>query len=130
MANRSQSSQADQSMTLGDRIRVGRARKKLTLRELAVAVDKAPSYLSDIENDRRIPSEDLLSGLAAELDLDFDELMAAAGRIGTDTDRYLRRNPAAGVLFRTLSEHNVGPEALERLIEQVPSLARDDADDH
>ncbi len=125
MANTADAHRFDASMTLGDRIRVARARKRQTLRELAVAVGKAPSYLSDIENDRRVPSEDLLEELAKALDLDFDELMAAAGRIGSDADRYLRRTPAAGVLFRRLSEHNVSPEALERLIDQVPDLAKD-----
>ncbi|MBA3877822.1 MAG: hypothetical protein C0498_13025 [Anaerolinea sp.] len=130
MANRNHDLPIDSSMTLGDRIRVARARKRQTLRDLAIAVGKAPSYLSDIENDRRVPSEDLLASLADELALDFDELMAAAGRIGSDADRYLRRTPAAGVLFRRLSEHNVGPEALERLIEQVSDLAKDDAADH
>ncbi|MFI5259159.1 MAG: helix-turn-helix domain-containing protein [Candidatus Limnocylindrales bacterium] len=130
MANTDRELPTDSSMTLGDRIRVARARRRQTLRDLAIAVGKAPSYLSDIENDRRVPSEDLLAILAAELDLDFDELMAAAGRIGSDADRYLRRTPAAGVLFRRLSKHNVGPEALERLIAQVSDLAKDDAADH
>jgi transcriptional regulator with XRE-family HTH domain len=101
---------------------VGRARKRKTLRGLADDVHKAPSYLSDIENDRRVPSEDVLRDIAATLDLDFDELMAAAGRIGDTADRYLRRNPEAGILFRQLSERRVAPEGLRQLLEQVPDL--------
>ncbi len=112
--------------TLGDKIRVGRARRRLTLRALAALVGKTPSYLSDIENDRRVPSEDVINEIAHHLNLDFNELMASAGRIGEDADRYLRRTPQAGVLFRRLSEHNVGPEGLRRLIDQVPTLRNPD----
>jgi transcriptional regulator with XRE-family HTH domain len=108
--------------TLGDRIRVGRARKRVTLRQLGELIGNTPSYLSDIENDRRVPSEAVLHMLAEKLDLDFDELMAAAGRFGEGADRYVRRHPEAGVLFRRLSERNVGPEVIRRLLRDVPEL--------
>jgi transcriptional regulator with XRE-family HTH domain len=114
-------------MTLGDQIRVGRARRKMTLRELAAATDNSPSYLSDIENDRRVPSEPVLRAIADTLGLDFDDLMASAGRFGENADRYLKRNPQAGVLFRRLSERNVAPEVIKRLMSEVPEL-RDESD--
>ncbi len=113
------------SETLGDKIRVGRARRRLTLRRLAEATGTTASYLSDIENDRRVPSEAVLQAISGSLGLDFDELMAAAGRFGEDADRYLRRNPEAGVLFRRLSERNVSPDVIRRLLRDVPEL-RDD----
>lgn len=112
--------------TLGDRIRVGRARKRITLRALAKRLGKAPSYLSDIENDRRVPAEETLRAIAEALDLDFDELMAAAGRMGDEANRYLRRNPEAGILFRRLSQRGVGSEGIRRLIDQVPNLPASD----
>ncbi len=111
-----------ESETLGDKIRVGRARKKLTLRQLAELTGNTASYLSDIENDRRVPSEAVLHTLAEKLGLDLDEVMAAAGRFGEDADRYLRRNPEAGVLFRRLAERNVGPDVVRRLLREVPEL--------
>ena len=113
--------------TVGDQIRIGRARKRLTLRQLAAAPGKTASYLSDIENDRRVPSETVMRAIAEALDLNFDDLMAAAGRFGEDADRYLRRNPEAGVLFRRLSRRNVGPEVLRRLMNDMPEL-RDESD--
>ena len=116
---------ANRELTLGDLIRIGRAREKMTLRKLAEEIGKTPSYLSDIENDRRVPKEEVLRAIAEKLELDFDELMAAAGRIGEDADRYLRRNPQAGVLFRRLSERNVAPDVIRRLIKETPEL-RDD----
>ncbi len=114
-------------LTLGDQIRVGRARLKMTLRELATATESSPSYLSDIENDRRVPSEAVLRAIANTLGLDFDDLMASAGRFGENADRYLKRNPQAGVLFRRLSERNVTPEVIKRLMSEVPEL-RDESD--
>jgi transcriptional regulator with XRE-family HTH domain len=116
---------ADRIDTVGDQVRDARVRAGLSLRELAKQLDGAtPSYLSDIENDRRVPSEKVLSSLAQILHLDFDELMAAAGRIGDDTDRYLRRQPTAGVLMRRLSKHNLGPDELESLLKQADRLGQ------
>src|SRR5450759_1276306 len=97
--------------TLGDRIRTGRARKRLTLRQAADAVKRSPSFLSDVENGRRAPSEDLLVDLAA-----------AAGRLPTDVSDYLRNTPEAGRLFRTLSSRRVDTDGVRKLIEQAGSL--------
>ncbi len=108
--------------TLGDKVRIARARKKLTLRQLGSITGNTASYLSDVENDRRVPSEAVLRSIADALGLDFDELMAAAGRFGADADRYLRRNPEAGVLFRRLTQKNVRPEVIRRMLEEVPEL--------
>jgi transcriptional regulator with XRE-family HTH domain len=118
-------------LTLGDRLRVGRALKRKTLRQLAIDVGKTAAYLSDIENGRRVPSEEVLISLGRALDLDADDLMAAAGKIGVEADRYLRRTPQAGILFRRLSESDVSPEAVEDLIRQIPGLPkrRDDEND-
>lgn len=116
--------------TIADRLRVGRARKRMTLRQTATAVGVSASYLSDIENGRKTPSEEVVLGLAKVLDLDSDDLLAAAGRIGESADEYLRANPDAGVLFRRLSEYRVGPEGLKQLISMVPDLTRASRDDH
>lgn len=118
-------------LSLGDRLRMGRALKKKTLRQLASEIGRTAAYLSDIENDRRVPSEDVLSELATSLELDVDDLLASAGKIGEQADQYLRRTPQAGILFRRLSESDVSPEAVEELIRQVPNLPkRRDANDY
>ena len=75
--------------TLGDTLRDARLALGLSLREVARRGNIAPSYLSDIEHDRRTPAEEVLHALAALLELDFDDLMAQAGRIGDDAERYL-----------------------------------------
>jgi transcriptional regulator with XRE-family HTH domain len=116
--------------TVGDRLRVGRARKRLTLRKTAETVGVSASYLSDIENGRKIPSEEVVRAVAKALDLDADDLMAAAGRMGEEADDYIRANPEAGILFRRLSQSGVGSEGLRRLIEQVPDLPREPRERH
>src|SRR3989304_6353873 len=108
--------------TLGDVIREARVGKGLSLRDLAKKLDKTPSYLSDIENDRRIPSEGVLRDIASQLGLEFDHLMALAGRVGERAERYLKRNPAAGLLFRRISDGNLGEEDLKNFVDAADRL--------
>lgn len=69
------------------------ARKKppqLSLREVADKVKKedgtpiSPQYLNDIEHDRRVPSPDVLEGLARALKIDSDYLHFLAGSMPSD----------------------------------------------
>jgi transcriptional regulator with XRE-family HTH domain len=109
--------------SLGDLIREARTPKG-SLRDFAKKLDITPSYLSDIENDRRIPAEEVLRRIAELLELDFDELMAKAGRFGEDADRYMRKHPTLGVLFRQLSESNLADDDLAKLLKRAEDLAR------
>src|SRR5579875_3442536 len=97
---------ANSEKTLGEVIRDARVAAGVSLREFARSLGITPSYQSDIENDRRIPSEDVLKKIAGSLSLDFEELMALGGRFGENAERYLRRHPTAGALFRKLSAAN------------------------
>jgi transcriptional regulator with XRE-family HTH domain len=109
--------------SLGDVVREARASKGLSLRQLALQLNKTPSYLSDIENDRRIPAEDLLKQIAEVFGLDFDDLMARGGRFGEDTVRYVMKTPAAGSLFRRVTEHNLQEDDLKKLAKFTEKLA-------
>jgi transcriptional regulator with XRE-family HTH domain len=114
----------DTNKSLGEVIREARNKKAFSLRALAKKLDKTFPYLSDIENDHRIPSEDMLQDLARLLDLDFDDLMARAGRLGEGVMRYMRKTPAAGVLFRKICSYNLQGEQLEQLAAQVDKLVK------
>lgn len=103
--------------TLGELIRDGRVEAKKGLREFARELDITPSYQSDIENDRRVPAEDVLKKTADLLGLDFGELMALAGRVGEQGERYLKGNLAAWSLFRRISEKNLSEDELRKLKE-------------
>lgn len=114
-----------QERTLGDMIRDARLAKSRGLRELAKELDITPSYLSDIENDRRIPAEDVLRKIATMLGLDVDHLLAAAGRFGEDAERYMKRNPSVGVLFRRITEQGLREDDIQKLVKQVDKLGKD-----
>jgi transcriptional regulator with XRE-family HTH domain len=104
-----------QPESLGDLIYRARRERELTLRALAEQLGCAPSYVSDIEHNRRIPGEAMLGRLAQRLGLDVDDLMARAGRLPDKTLRYLERQPEAGVLLRWLAEHDCDGDALVKI---------------
>jgi len=108
--------------TLGQQIRNARVDAELALRELARRLEVAPSYMNDIENDRRVPSESVLRRIASELDLDADLVLAAAGRVGEGAREYIRANPTAGVLFRKVSDAGLDEQGLKKLLEQAEEL--------
>lgn len=106
--------------SLGEVLREARAAKEFSLRAIAGQMDITPSYLSDIENDRRVPAEDVLQHLASTLDLNFDDLMAQAGRFGNEADRFAKERPAAVKLFRKLANANLSDEEIEQISNAIP----------
>jgi transcriptional regulator with XRE-family HTH domain len=108
---------AHDNRTLGEVIHDARAKAERGLREVSRELKITPSYLSDIENDRRIPSEEVLHKLASVFSLDHDDLMARAGRLGDDAVRYLMRTPALGALFRRLAQERATGEDVEKLMQ-------------
>ncbi|MCS7235636.1 MAG: helix-turn-helix transcriptional regulator [Armatimonadota bacterium] len=114
----------DRRDTLGSYIRRTRSARQVTLRKLAAAVGVTPSYLSDIENDRRVPSEEVLERIARELDLDLDELMALRGKLDDATEEYLKRSPAAVRLFRRIAQQELNEAQLAELERQAANLGR------
>lgn len=109
-------------MTLGEIVRMARQAAKVSLRALAMELAITPSYLSDIENDRRVPAEDVIRRLAQRLQLDPDVLLAAGGRLGETAERYLRQQPLAVALLRRLAKRRVDATGLARLLEQVERM--------
>jgi transcriptional regulator with XRE-family HTH domain len=110
---------------------INRARiaKRLSLRGLAREVDIVPSYLADIENDRRTPSEPVLRRISAILDLDIDALMQQAGRLGEEAEHYLRQEKLAGQLFRRVAETNLDQEGLQELLNKLEQLEEPEDDE-
>src|SRR5579859_2042334 len=92
--------------TLGDRIRELRDAKDLSLREFARQLDNiSPAHISDIENSRRNPSDDLLRKIAAVLGVEFAELKNFDLRLPVDEwRRAMRHDPALGFALRKLAE--------------------------
>lgn len=112
------------NLTLGEIVREARIAKGKSLREISKLLDITPSYMSDIENDRRVPSEEVLRSIVQLLELDFDHLMALAGRFGENADRYMKKQPVAGVLFRRISESNLQEAELRDLLRRAEELGK------
>jgi len=117
----------DPADSLGKRIRDARIEAQQTLRGLARELELSPSYLNDIEFDRRVPSHEVLRQIAGRLGLELDALLAAAGRVGItkDDEQYIRENPSAGVLFRRVTNDRLTEGQLKRLLDQVDRMAQE-----
>jgi transcriptional regulator with XRE-family HTH domain len=112
--------------SLGDVVRCRRIEINISLRDLAKKLAIAASYLSDIENNRRVPSEDVLERLSTELKLKLDDLLARAGRFGEEAERYMKQHPAAGVLFRRISDKRLQDDDLKKLLSTVEKMGKKD----
>ena len=110
-----------EAMTLGERIRELRLRKNLSLRQLAMRVDKSAPFISDVELGRRFPSPGVLQDIAKELEVEPDELEKHDFRESMSTLKHLSRtNPRWGVAFRTAADQiKKGDLTPEQLVEKL-----------
>ncbi len=85
--------------TLGARVRRERVAREMTQRALATAVGVGVPHISKLEADRESPSDELLSRIAVELDIDPDELFLVAKRLPPAIVEDLATDPAEAVAF-------------------------------
>lgn len=110
--------------TLGEYIEAARNAAGYKLREFAKKVGIAPSYMSDIENNRRVPSEDVLAKIAEHLKVSMSDLLGRAGRVGVVVERYMQEQPAAGVLFRKVAEGRLDNDQIQTLLKKTDQMAK------
>ncbi|WP_129666327.1 helix-turn-helix transcriptional regulator [Phytoactinopolyspora endophytica] len=116
--------------TLGQRIRHARRTKGLTLGELAQAVDRAPSLLSQIENGKREPRLTLIQSLAAALEVDIGYLIKPEAPTHRAALEIALTRAQASPLYASLGLPQVGltgklpTEALESLVGLHAELER------
>ncbi len=95
--------------TVGNILKTQRERKRLTLREVEIQSGISNAYLSQLENDKiKKPSANTLYKLSELLEVDFDDLMVAAGIV--------EKKRATNTGFSFSSEHNVTREEEEELL--------------
>ena len=111
--------------SLGGVIRGAREQRRSTLRMLANTLRITHPYLSDIENNRRIPSEVVLARMSVHLELDFDLLMQLAGRVGANAERYIQSSLLAGVVFRRIAEYEFNDAELVKVLDLVEDLNKE-----
>jgi transcriptional regulator with XRE-family HTH domain len=113
------------SSKLGKLITEARLARSLSLRELARRIGKSPAYLVSLEQAGESPgaSEDTLTALAVELELDRDVLLALAQKTPKDL---VPRSPTQIALYRLIRDLPFGKqEELRRQLERAARLRKD-----
>src|SRR5260370_29632872 len=113
--------------TLGQRIRELRQERDLSLRDLGEKLGTptnptSPAFLSDLENGRRFPSEEMLARLAHVLGATEDDLRSHDQRPPSrDIQDLVDRNPQFGFAFRRAVEaietQNLSPDEFANRVE-------------
>lgn len=106
--------------TFGDFVRERRAARDMSLREFAKKLgDVSPAHISDIENGRRHPSDELLKKMAHLLGVTMQELQKHDARPPVDElKRMADRNPTYGFALRKLAESKVNADELLSYIDE------------
>jgi transcriptional regulator with XRE-family HTH domain len=101
--------------TLGEKIKLERGKRKISLRKFAQQLEISPAYLVDIEKNRRLPNDGLLQKVADLLDIpvsDFDEFSPGVPK---QVNNWLNNNPLVGRILRFINKSHAPEKALERL---------------
>ncbi len=92
-----------------------RLEQQVGLRKFAAQVGISPTYLSKIERDEfGPPAEEKVKAIARALGQDADHLLALAGRVASDLDAIIRKEPTAMASFLRAA-NGLSPEELNRL---------------
>jgi transcriptional regulator with XRE-family HTH domain len=107
---------------LGEEIRRLRLDAGYTLRGLAADVDVSAAHMSDIEHNRRRPSEKLLRKIAARLrktGTTYESLEKLLSGIDARTREWAAETPGARALLRRLLEADMDPQEIHRALEKI-----------
>jgi len=107
---------------LGEEIRRLRLLAGFTLRGLAASLDVSAAHLSDIEHNRRRPSEKLLHRIADKLKkvgATYETLEKLISGIDTKTREWAAATPGARALLRMLLEAERDPQEIHRALEKL-----------
>lgn len=119
--------------SLGQTIRRHRLAADYKLREFANLIEVSAAYLSDIEHDRRIPTEDVLGDIAQALGkrvkVTYEELRSLSTRLETDLQRMVQQNPEVGQLLREVKKTGRPAREVIRELQEHLRKTRDEAND-
>jgi len=90
------------------------------LREFAKKLGNvSAAHISDIENGRRNPSDELLHKMAQILNVSLDELKKLDSRVPVEElKREMRHDPALGFALRKIAEEKIPSDRLLEFIEE------------
>ncbi len=107
---------------LGEEIRRLRLEAGFTLRGLAGDLQVSAAHLSDIEHNRRRPSEGLLRKIALRLrqvGATYEALEQLISGLDTKTREWAATTPGARALLRRLLESDQDPQEIHRALEKL-----------
>ena len=107
------------SETFGSYIRKLRIKNDIGQRELAKKIGVAPSYLNDIEKDKRAaPKNELIKKISTILKADLKLLYDFAGKskktVAPDIEEFIKNNPDVISLLRTVKENKISNEEIKQ----------------
>ena len=110
--------------TFGSYIRSLRIDSGIGQRELAKKIDISPSYLNDLEkNKRNAPKVELINKFSVLLKADLELLYNLAGNsnksIPPDLSEYIDNNPKIISLIRSLKNRNFNDDEIDTLIKNT-----------
>ncbi|MDP6884883.1 MAG: helix-turn-helix domain-containing protein, partial [Rhodospirillales bacterium] len=110
--------------TFGGHVRRLRSEKGMGQRELARALDVSPSYLNDIEKDKRVaPRPELVRAMADILEADAERIFDLAGRsrnaIPPDVGELVLDNPDIVGLLRAIADYGLNGAEIRRIKETM-----------
>jgi transcriptional regulator with XRE-family HTH domain len=107
---------------LGEEIRRLRLQAGYTLCGLAADLDVSAAHISDIEHNRRRPSEKLLRKIAGKLrktGVTYASLEKLLSGIDAETREWAASTPGTRALLRRLLEADMDPQEIHRALEEV-----------
>ena len=106
--------------TFGEFVREKRDALDISLREFARKLgDISPAHISDIENGRRYPSDELLRKMSQVLGVSIAELEKHDSRPPVEElKRMVQKDPTYGVALRRLAETKIDSKELLKFIEK------------
>ena len=110
--------------TFGEHVRHLRSEKGIGQRELARALDVSPSYLNDIEKDKRVaPRPELVKAMADILEADAERIFDLAGRsrnaIPPDVGELVLGNPDIVGLLRAIADYGLSGAEIRNIKETL-----------
>ncbi|MFA6919245.1 MAG: helix-turn-helix transcriptional regulator [Patescibacteria group bacterium] len=105
--------------TLGSFIRNSREKQDLSLRELAKKIDCSAAFLSDVELNRRFPTDGMLIRIAEALKIPISKLKENDTRPPVeDIRKKSQLDPNYAFMLRKLNDSGITPNEFLNLIEQ------------
>lgn len=115
------------TVTFGEYLKKKREDKRISLRELARALNVSAPFLSDVENNRRAPlTEERLADLAEVLKLSdaekaemYDIVGKQKGLLAPDLNPYVIDRPYVNAALRTARNLEANEEDWQRFVEDL-----------